>query len=107
MDRRLDGAWVQIAVVNTTYPQERPQSRLLVMDGAGRTAPRAVASHPGQMRARWTPDGTQVVFMEVSGITAAIGLVRSDGTDDRLIFSTGGAPEARILYTDLAVVRIR
>lgn len=97
----------QIAVVNTTYQQEPPQSRLLVIDGAGGAAPRTVASHSGQIRARWTPDGTQVVFMEVSGITAAIGLVRSDGTGDRLIFSTGGAPEARLTYTDLAVVRIR
>lgn len=59
------------------------------------------------MHGRWTPDGTSLVYLVGTGVSASLNVVRSDGTDDRAIFSTGGAPEARILYPDFAVRRIR
>ncbi len=95
-----------IVFVLTTYGEASARSRLFVVVPPG--APRQLADRQGQMHARWTPDGSGIAYLDVpAGVSATLQVLRFDGTGDRAIFSTGGAPEGRILYPDFSVRRIR
>jgi dipeptidyl aminopeptidase/acylaminoacyl peptidase len=66
---------------------------------------RQVGSHQRPLYAEWTPSGDEIVWVEASGVAVAVRLVRADGSGERAIYGTGGAPEAQVITVDFGTLR--
>jgi len=84
---------------------QNPSTTLLVTDATGR-APREVLTTHEPTYAAWTSDGRDVVVLEGLGVAGGLRLVAPDGSNVRVVQAYGGAPEARIDWLDLAVLRL-
>lgn len=55
--------------------------------------------------AEWTPAGDEIAWVEANGVAVAVRLVRADGSGERTIYGTGGAPEAEVITVDFGTLR--
>jgi hypothetical protein len=55
--------------------------------------------------AEWTPAGEEIVWVGADGVAVAVRLVRPDGSGERSIYGTGGAPEAQVITLDFGTLR--
>ncbi|HUQ42476.1 MAG TPA: hypothetical protein VM052_08240 [Candidatus Limnocylindrales bacterium] len=83
-----------------------PTWNIFVTDSSGR-APRVIATRRDMtLLAAWTADGRDVVGLSATGVGGGLFLVAPDGTNERQIFSFGGAPESRTEWLQLAVLSL-
>jgi len=66
---------------------------------------RVVATVPTETLAEWTPDGRAIAFVSGTGVSVGLTLLGADGSDRRVVWSTGGAPEASATTINFGTLR--
>jgi hypothetical protein len=82
-----------------------PRITQLMVANARTGAPRQVNSNQQPLYAEWTPSGDEIAWVDAIGVAVAVRLVRPDGSGERSIFGTGGAPEGQVITVDFGTLR--
>ena len=95
----------EVLYLDSPPPSTPGEHRLLVVDTTSGTS-RQVVAQPFPMFAEWTPDGSSIAWVEANGVAVAVRVVRADGSGERSIYGTGGAPEIQVITVDFGTLRL-